>query len=165
MDGSIPQLSGHRRNVTVAPQTDVREGAHTEGRCDLAGSVALARRFFVARMEPIVDNYGHKQHHAANNILRFAVNVHDRESVKQSADQRAADDDAQYPAPSADEANAAEHHHQDHVEDFGTDNDDVRLHAVRATRILPPARIPSRSEGEAQCPTAAPPPDCHPGRI
>src|SRR6516162_10365272 len=70
-------------------------------------------------MQPIVQNDGRKQNHAADDILHFAVHVHDGESVEQGADQGAADYHAKHAASAADQADASEHDHEDDVKNIG----------------------------------------------
>src|SRR6516164_1277969 len=70
-------------------------------------------------MQPIVQNDGGKQNYAADDVLHFAVHVHNGESIEQRADQGAADHYAKHTATAADQADASEHNHEDHVEDIG----------------------------------------------
>src|SRR5581483_5510049 len=45
----------------------------------------------------------------------------------------AADDHAEYAAAAADEADAAQYDHEDHIEDLRADNDEVGLHVAGLT--------------------------------
>src|SRR5665213_4207671 len=81
-------------------------------------SIALPRGLLVPRMQPIVENDGGEQNHAADDVLHFAVNVHDGERVEQGSDQGAADHHAEHAAAATDQADASEHDHEDDVEDI-----------------------------------------------
>src|SRR6202453_3137167 len=70
-------------------------------------------------MQPIVQNDGGKQNHAPDDVLHFAVHVHDGEGIEQGTDQGAADHYAEHAAAAADQADASEHDHEDDVEDIG----------------------------------------------
>src|SRR5579883_755787 len=69
-------------------------------------------------MQPVVQNDRRKQNHAADNVLHFAVHVHNGEGIEQGADQGAADHNAEHAAAAADQADASEHDHEDDVEDI-----------------------------------------------
>src|SRR4029078_4766985 len=72
-------------------------------------------------------------HDAADDVLHLGIDVHDGEGVEQRANQRATDDDAEYAAASADEADAAQYDHEDDVEDLRADDHDIRLHIAGLT--------------------------------
>src|ERR1700678_1162912 len=71
-------------------------------------------------MQPIVQNDGGKQNHTADDVLHFAIHVHDGEGIEQGADQRAADHHTEHAAAAADQTDPAEHDHENDVEDIGT---------------------------------------------
>src|SRR5262245_22774762 len=81
-------------------------------------------------MQPVVDDDRREQHDATDDVLHLGIHVHEGEGVEQRADQRAADDDAEYAAASADEADAPQYDHEDDIEDLRADDHDIRLHVA-----------------------------------
>src|ERR1700704_341581 len=126
-------LSG--KPISAAP-TSARAAFDRNDSCDIVissrligSSLALSCGLLVSRMQPVVEDDGGEQHHALDDVLHLTVDVHDGEGVEQRADQRAADDDAEHTAATADQTDASQHHHQDDVEDVGALHN-AHLHAA-----------------------------------
>src|SRR3979490_17480 len=92
-------------------------------------SISLPRGLLVTRMQPVVEHDGREQYHALDDVLYLGVDIHDGEGVEQGADQHTADHDAEHAAAAADQADAADHDDEHHVEDHGALRD-RHLHAA-----------------------------------
>src|SRR5690606_26203165 len=80
-------------------------------------SIALADRFLVPGVQPVVQHQRGEQDQPLDDVLLVGVHVQNRHSVDHHADQRGTCDDGQHTAAAADQADAADDDHQQHVVD------------------------------------------------